>query len=176
MLNVLPDLSFKFENKKELNLKTENNNKITNNIIFNSGNLSVDENADKEEIVIAPSTTPQMIKSFKDQLLIILINYFKQDVILLNNLIELSKYLIMKEDDLKHLIAILVCDNDTNRITMDYELPSHLKCCSKCESIPIYKKITSIIIDKKHDFKVTYNQYCTQMQTVFNISLDYIIR
>jgi hypothetical protein len=51
-------------------------------------------------------------------LLLTLIDYFKNEIILLNNIIELSKHIVLKEDDLKKLIAILVTENNDSRITL----------------------------------------------------------
>jgi hypothetical protein len=43
-------------------------------------------------------------------------------MILLNNIIELSKYIVLKEVDLKKLIAILVTESDESKITLECEL------------------------------------------------------
>jgi hypothetical protein len=64
-------------------------------------------------------------------------------MILLNNIIKLSKFIVLKEDDLKRLISILATNNDDSRVTLECELPDSFKtyqsCCSK---IPI-----------KHEFR-----------------------
>jgi hypothetical protein len=194
-LNLTRKTSFSNLNENKNETKNENNNNISNTIIINKDNekivltptssskyiISDTETKPSElssiisAIEIPQSSTPAIIKLFKDYLLLTLINYFKEDLILINNVIELSKQIVMKEEDLKKLIAILVTDDDVSRILINSELPSQFKCCNSCSSIPIYKKISSIIIDKKYEFKITYNQFYTQMQTEFNISLDYIL-
>jgi hypothetical protein len=96
-------------------------------------------------------------------------------MILLNIVIELSKYTVLKEDDLKKLIAILVTENDDSRITLECELPDSFKTFHTLSKIPIYKKITSIIIDNKHEFRNDYNSFYKQMQKEFNISLEFVL-
>jgi hypothetical protein len=190
----LPNLSLNLQKRTSTTNvnenKTENKNNIINNIILNNNGeektttttisptpmyLNDIEKLTNSEIVkTSPCSTPEPIKLFKDYLLHSLITYFKQDIVLANNILEISKFIVMKEEDLIKLIAILVTDDDISRILVMTDLPDSFKCCP-CSSIPIYKKITSIIIDKKYEFKVTYNQFYTQMQTEFNISLDYIL-
>jgi hypothetical protein len=65
-------------------------------------------------IIVSVIQTPEIIKTFKEYLLLILIEYFKNEMILLNNIIELSKCIVLKDDDLKNLITILVTDSDVN--------------------------------------------------------------
>jgi hypothetical protein len=125
--------------------------------------------------IIEKSQTPEIIKIFKEYLLLTLIEYFKNDLILFNNLLEISKYIVLKEEDIIKLISILVTDGDVSRIKIDYELPDQFKACGCCSKLPIYRKITSIIIDNKTSFKIRYESFYVQMQTEFNISLDYIL-
>jgi hypothetical protein len=63
----------------------------------------------------------------------------------------------------------LVTDGDVSRINIDYELPDHFKACGYCSKLPIYRKITSIIIDIKNSFKIKYKSFYVQMQTECNI-------
>jgi hypothetical protein len=183
----LPNLSLnlekKFSNTNTNENKNENNNKITNTIIINDPNKNLNSEIIKNNDNILSSEisiprdqcqTPEIIKLFRDYLLITLIQYFKDEIILCNNVIETSKRIIMKEIDLKKLIAILITDNNESRITIESEIPDHFKCCCLKE-LPIYKKISSIVIDKKQEFKIFYNQFYIQMQQEFNISLDYVL-
>jgi hypothetical protein len=185
--------------------KNENKNNITNTIIINRdetklspltprssisrpsspkvtspyNSLMIDTSPEHIETFapdIERQSTPECIKAFKDYLLLTLIHYFKNDIILFNNLIELSKYIVLKLDDLRKLIAILLTDGDINRIMVESELPKTFNCCPCADKLPIYNKISSIIIDKKKDFKVKYNEVYTQMQLEFNISLDFVLR
>ena len=106
--------------------------------------------------------------------MIILISYFKNNVILLNNLVELSEKIITKLDDLKLLISLLI-DTQPTSIYVDVQ-EVEVGCCSKvCKHLPRYRKINDIIIDKKQSFKVAYNQYYIQIGTEFNISLEYVL-
>jgi hypothetical protein len=125
--------------------------------------------------IIEKSQTPEIIKIFKEYLLLTLIDYFKNDIILLNNLLEISKYIVLKEEDITKLISILVTDCDVSRIKIDTELPDQFKACGCCTKLPVYRKITSIIIDNKNSFKIKYELFYVQMQTKFKISLDYIL-
>jgi hypothetical protein len=161
----LPSLSLKI-NKE---FKNENKNENINNI-----NNTIELKGVLPEI-IEKSQTPEIIKIFKEYLLLTLIDCFKNDIILLNNLLEISKYIVLKEEDIMKLIFILVTDSDVSRIKIDYELPDQFKICSCCSKLPVYRKITSIIIDNKNSFKIIYESFYVQMQTEFNISLDYIL-
>jgi hypothetical protein len=78
------------------------------------------------------SQTPEITKIFKEYLLLTLIDYFKNDLILFNNLLEISKHIVFKEEDITKLIFILVTDGDISRIKIDYELPDQFKACGCC--------------------------------------------
>jgi hypothetical protein len=107
--------------------------------------------------------------------LLILIGYFKNNIVLLNNLIELSDNIIMKMEDLIFLISILLQLNSSD-IKVDVEDIEAKNCCGKiCSKLPRYRRINDIIIKNKSSFKITYNQYYVQMMTEYNISLDYIM-
>jgi hypothetical protein len=121
------------------------------------------------------SDTPLNIKQFKETFMTILIGYFKNNIVLLNNLVELSDKIITKLSDLTLLISLLL-NVSQNKIDVLVEEVSTTTCCGKiCRQLPRYRKINDIIIDKKQSFKVSYNQFYIQLQTEFNISLDYIL-
>jgi hypothetical protein len=146
----LPSLSLKINKEFKNENKNENINNINNTIIINKD--AKDSTTELKGVlpeIIEKSQTPEIIKIFKEYLLLTLIDYFKNDIILLNNLLEISKYIVFKEEDIIKLISILVTDGDVFRIKIDYELPDQFKICSCCTKLPVYRKITSIIIDNK---------------------------
>jgi hypothetical protein len=146
----LPSLSLKINKELENENKNENINNINNTIIINKD--TKDSTTELKEVlpeIIEKSQTPEIIKIFKEYQLLTLIDYFKNDLILLNNLLEISIHIIFKEEDTIKLVSILV-----SRIKIDYELPDQFKACSCCSKLPIYRKITSIIIDNKNSFKI----------------------
>jgi hypothetical protein len=172
----LPSLSLKINKEFKNENKNENIDNINNTIIINKD--TKDSTTELKGVlpeIIEKSQTPEIIKIFKEYLLLTLIDYFKNDLILLNNLLEISKHIVLKEEDIMKLISILVTDGDVSRIKIDYELPDQFKTCGCCSKLPVYRKITSIIIDKKNSFKIKYKSFYVQMQTEFNISLDYIL-
>jgi hypothetical protein len=75
--------------------------------------------------------------------------------VLLKNIIEFSKKIVMMEADLKKLIAILVTDGDRGRIKVEYDIPEKLSkcCCLRVVKDFIYQEIKSIIINNKNDFQ-----------------------
>jgi hypothetical protein len=171
----LPSLSLKINREFKNENKNENINNINNTIINKDTKDSTTELKKLLPEIIEKSQTPEIIKIFKEYFLVTLIDYFKNDIILLNNLLEISKHIVFKEEDIIKLISILVTDNDVSRIKIDYELPDQFKVCGCCTKLPVYRKITSIIIDNKNSFKIKYESFYVQMQTEFNISLDYIL-
>jgi hypothetical protein len=97
--------------------------------------------------------TPDNIKKFKETFIVILISYFKNNVVLLNNLIELSEKIITKIDDLKHLLSLLLdVSNDNIDVVVD-ELELKGCCGTFCKALPRYRKIEDIIINKNHRSK-----------------------
>jgi hypothetical protein len=74
----------------------------------------------------------------------------------LNNLLEISKFIVLKEEDIIKLISIFVAVGDVSKIKIDYELPDQFKACSYYSKLSVYLKITSIIIDNKNSFKIRY--------------------
>jgi hypothetical protein len=78
------------------------------------------------------------------------------EYVLLQNIVEFSKKIVMKEPDLKKkLIAILVTDGDTGRINIEYDVTEKLSTCCFLHAGKdyIYQEINSIIIDNKNDFQ-----------------------
>jgi hypothetical protein len=131
------------------------------------------------------SDSPLNIKQFKETLLTVLISYFKNNIVLLNNLVELSEKIITKLSDLTLLIALLL-EVETDKITVELEEISANNCFGKVcncfaigdyvnKHLPRYRKINDIIIDKKQSFKIYYNQFYVQLQTEYNISLEYVL-
>jgi hypothetical protein len=197
MITPLPDLSLKIERKKSITTNNTNSNTSTNTntnsqtVIFNT--LHSDKDREIITIVepktddelssttasdkIESSNTPDNIKIFKEFLLATLISYFKSEIILANNIIEISPNIVLKVEDLRKLIAILICDSDENRVNIT-TTPLGLSGCkflSCCAKLPLYCKIDEIIIDKKYGFKNYYNTYFNQINNNLNISLDYVL-
>jgi hypothetical protein len=125
--------------------------------------------------VKSPALVDNILR-FKDQFTAYLIEYFKSDFILLNNILEVSDKIVFKMDDLKTLISILL-EIEPSVITIDYEdFLKDVGCCGKiCKKIPLFKKINDIIINNKQSFLISYNTIAIQLQTEFNISLSYVI-
>jgi hypothetical protein len=65
--------------------------------------------SDKHELAaMLVKQDPSVINQFKEVLMNILISYFKNNIVLLNNLVEISEKIIMKKKDLELLISILI--------------------------------------------------------------------
>jgi hypothetical protein len=86
-------------------------------------------------------------------LIAVLISYFKNNVVLLNNLIELSDKIITKIDDLRLLIALLLSIPKTDVQVEVEEITMKGFCGTVCKKIPRYRKFKDIIINKKQSFK-----------------------
>jgi hypothetical protein len=182
------ELKFKSERKNSLTSTNTNTNTINNNIIIPEARISPiqslnqivsqpsDQTTDEPVLNMSRSiSTPSNIKLFKDAFMDILIGYFKNNIILLNNLIELSEKIITKVNDLQLLISLLL-EVDRSNILIDVEEITSESCCGKvCNKLPRYRKINDIIINNKQSFKVSYNQYYIQMSLEFNISLEYVL-
>jgi hypothetical protein len=138
-------------------------------------NLQIKQNNTDEYQILGIPESPDNITHFKETLMSILISYFKNNVILLNNLVELSDKIITKIEDLRLLISILI-EEPMSAVYIDVEEIIPKNCCNEiCKQLPRYRKIKDIIINKKQTFKVTHNQYYIQMGTEFNISLEYVL-
>jgi hypothetical protein len=171
---TFPSLELKFVKKDDL--KATSTNTINNNI--NIGNPMIREVADfiPNSPASLHSSSPTNILEFKDALTGILMSYFKSNIVLINNLVELSDKIITKTDDLQLLISFLLDNIPLNEVTIETEELTVKNCCKKIsKQLPRYRKIEDILIKDKNSFKVLYNQYYVQLQTQFNISLDYIL-
>jgi hypothetical protein len=192
---TLPDISLTLHTEKKTSLQNTssntNTNTINNNIILEPKAVNItdtvadttaDQNPSGAKINKSVSMdslaikSPDNIRRFKDQFTAFLIEYFKNDMILLNNLLEVSDKIVFKIDDLKILIGILL-EIDVSKIDIEYEdMIKSAGCCgSICKRIPLFKKITDIYINNKQSFSVGYNSIAIQLQNSFNVSLNYII-
>jgi hypothetical protein len=179
-MTTLPNLELKFTKQSELKNESTNSNAntINNNIILNpQAAEKLPQSIIKSNSIsnLSRIDTPDNVKQFKEALILILISYFKNNVILLNNLVELSEKIITKVDDLKLLISLLLNTSPSN-VCVEVEDVELKGCCAKvCKHLPRYRKIKDIIIDKKQSFKVAYNQFYIQIGTEFNISLEFVL-
>jgi hypothetical protein len=124
----LPSLSFKINKEFRNENKNEKINNNNNTIIINKD--TKDSTTELKEVlskIIEKSQTPKIINIFKEYLLLTLIDYFKNDLILLNNLLQISKHIVFKEEDIIKLISILVTNGDVSRIKIDSELSDYFK-------------------------------------------------
>jgi hypothetical protein len=160
MTTILPTLELKY-NKKTTSSST-NTNIINNNINIKptSDNIIDCPSEIPPEIstntIVKKSDTPQNISEFKEDLIAVLISYFKNNVVLLNNLIELSDKIITKIDDLRLLLSLLLSIPKADVQVEVEEITQKGFCGTVCKKIPRYKKIKNIIINKR---QVLYNQY-----------------
>jgi hypothetical protein len=83
--------------------------------------------------------TPLNIRKFREFLLYILMGYFKNNVILINNLVELSEHIIMKIDDLIYLISLL-SEVEKSEIQINADEILLKRCCGM-----VINKVTSKI-------------------------------
>jgi hypothetical protein len=161
----LPSLELKYNKVSEKQITSSNTNTINNNIVLSSSlPITNTENS------LEPSTTnttvtravsPDNIKQFKEALISILISYFKNNVILLNNLVELSEKIITKIEDLRLLIPLLIEESPTV-VNIEVEEIEIKNCCGViCKNLPRYRKIKHILINNKQAFQVSHNQYHT---------------
>jgi hypothetical protein len=178
---TLPSIELKYNKVTDKNVTNTNTNTntINNNIFFKpeDGTTTITS----EPLTKSPSSnilrveTPLNIKQFKETFMKILISYFKNNIILLNNLVELSEKIITKIDDLTLLISLLT-DIPIDKITIIVEEIQAKNCCGKVFKIlPRYRKITDIIINNNSSFRISHNTFYVQLQTEYNISLDYIL-
>jgi hypothetical protein len=94
----LPSLSLKLNKEFKNENENENINNISNTIIINKNTKN--STAELKEVmseIIEKSQTPKIIKIFKEYLLLTLIDYFKNDLILFNNLLEISNISYLKK-------------------------------------------------------------------------------
>jgi hypothetical protein len=177
----LPSLELKYTKISEKNDLTTNTNTNTINNLITIGEPKI-SNVGSTKMVksnssqsIARIDTPLNVKQFKETLMTILIGYFKNNVILLNNLVELSDKIVTKISDLTLLISLLL-DISIDKINIQVEEITTTNCCGKvCKLLPRYRKINDILIDNRQSFRVSHNSYYIQLQTEYNISLDYVL-
>jgi hypothetical protein len=100
MTTVLPNLSLNLNREFKNENKNENINNISNTIIINkepvaalttTSTISLDP---IKAISIEKSNTPEIIKVFKEYLLKTIPDYFKNELILLNNILEVSMHIV----------------------------------------------------------------------------------
>jgi hypothetical protein len=122
MTTVLPNLSLNLNKEFKNENKSENINNISNTIIINKKPVAIVTTSSTNSldpimpISIEKSNTPEIIKVFKEYLLKTILDYFKNELILLNNILEVSKHIVFREEDLIKLISIFVTDCDISRI------------------------------------------------------------
>jgi predicted methyltransferase len=92
-------------------------------------------------VSIKNSDTPQNISEFKEAFITVLISYFKNNVVLLNNLIELFDKIITKVDDLRLLISLLLSIPKAVVVVEVEEIILKGCCKTICKQIPRYRKV-----------------------------------
>jgi hypothetical protein len=185
---ILPTLELKYN--KETTSSSTNTNTINNNIIIKPTNDNIIDCpieippeistnmsallAQALPAIVKKSDTPQNISKFKEALISIHISYFKSNVVLLNNLIELFDMIITKLDDLRLLIALLLSIPKADVQVKVEEITMKGFCGTVCKKFRDTEKL-KILLLKKKSFEVSYNQYYIQMVMEFNISLEYVL-
>jgi hypothetical protein len=71
----------------------------------------------------------EIIKEFKEYFLKTILDYFNNELILQNNILDMYKHIMFKGEDFIKLISIFVTDCDTNRIKIDHEIIEVFKTC-----------------------------------------------
>jgi hypothetical protein len=180
----LPSLKLKYSRTSEKQTSNSNTNIMNNNTVL--GFLSSDSlmELDSQEKIsrektsqekVSRSDTPNNIKQFKEAFISVLIFYFKNKIILLNNLVKLSDKIITKIEDLRLLISLLI-EESPAAVNIEVE-EIEIKNCSGtiCKNLLRYREIKQIIINNKQAFQVSHNQFYTQMGIEFNICLEYVL-
>jgi hypothetical protein len=195
-MTAVPDISLKFQLEKHKDTTANANNSAVQNQTVNffevgkinctsdaaetfclPENLDVPVKKKTETLTRVPSlvSTPDNVRKFKDLFTKTLIEYFKNDIILLNNLLEISDKIVFKMEDLVLIIATLL-DIETSKITITYEDIITSKCCGTvCKRLPLFMKITDIIVDNKQSFLISYNSFAIQLKNEYNVSLSYVV-
>jgi hypothetical protein len=117
------------------------------------------------------------LKLFKENLLRILISYFGKNLVLLNNVIELSDGVVTNLDDLTTLVAIITNQpKDKVRVVVNEVENFCLKITCSClnSTLPLYRQIETILINNE-SFKSKYPDLYNMMEEGFNISLKYVL-
>jgi hypothetical protein len=123
--------------------------------------------------------TVNNLNLFKETLLRILISYFGKNLILLNNVIELSDGIVMSIDDLSTLVAIIT-DQPKDKVQIIVKEIEIQNCCLKiastclAETLPLYRQIEMILV-KYNRFDLKYPEAYEVMKKTFNICLNYVL-
>jgi hypothetical protein len=117
------------------------------------------------------------LKLFKENLLRILISYFGKNLMLLNNVIELSDGVVTNLDDLTTLVAIITNQPKYKvRVVVNEVEDFCLKIVCSClnSTLPLYRQIEMILINNE-PFNSQYPDLYKMMEEEFNISLKYVL-
>jgi hypothetical protein len=146
----LPSLELKYNRVSEKQTSNSNTNTISNNIILGTTSEKIEEPSVTRDFTsttryitlekVSRADSPNNIKQFKEGLISILISYFKNNVILLNNLVELSDKIITKIEDLRFLISLLIEESPT-AVNIEVEEIEIKNCCGTiCKNLPQTEK------------------------------------
>jgi hypothetical protein len=119
------------------------------------------------------------INLFKETLLRILISYFGKNLVLLNNVVELSDGIVMNLDDLTTLISIKT-NQPKDQVRIIIKEIEVKNCClgivSNClsETLPLYRQVEVILVNNE-PFKFKYPDSYKTMEEQYNISLNYVL-
>jgi Golgi nucleoside diphosphatase len=136
----LPEISLRYQKDKKTQLTNSSTNTQTNTINNNvfvttpsaekAPSPALQLSAEEENVnntqtltrnlSLEKIKTPENVRNFKDVFTSILISYFKNDMILINNLLEISSKIVFKIDDLKQILATLL-ETDVTKINVEYE-------------------------------------------------------
>jgi hypothetical protein len=152
LTTILPTLELKYN--KETTSSSTNTNTISNDIIIKPTSDNITDQIEKipENIsanTIVKKSDTQNISEFKEALVAILISYLKNNVVLLNNLIELSDKIITKRDYLRLLLSLLLSIPKADVQIEVEEITMKGFCGTVCKKTPRYRQIKDIIINKK---------------------------
>jgi hypothetical protein len=117
------------------------------------------------------------LKLFKENLLRILISYFGKNLVLLNNVVELSDGVVTNLDDLTTLVAIITNQpKDKVRVVIKEvdDCCLRISCSCLMETLPLYRQVEVILINNE-PFKSKYPDLYKKMEEEFNISLNYVL-
>jgi hypothetical protein len=107
------------------------------------------------------------IRLFKDTFLAIFISHFRDKSRLLPQIVEMDGKLIMRVEDLKQLISILLNQPKENILIETEE--------SDTQDLNPITEITQIMIDGKYLFDIDFEDFYEQMEKEFFIHLDYVL-
>jgi hypothetical protein len=107
------------------------------------------------------------ISLFKDTFLSIFISHFTNIHNLSHQIVEIDGKLILRVEDLRQLISILLNRAKENILIETEE--------SDTQDLNPVTEITQIMIDGKHLFDINFEYFYEQMEKEFFISLDYVL-